>query len=210
MKNNFVFVGMIFIFNACRTNHQLDSGELAENLSIIEGDGYSALLIQNGTFTMGCTEEDTDCDEDLEYPQHEVTISKDFYMMKSEVTQGLYEDVMGTNPSGFSDCGKDCPVERVSLFDAVKFANALSEKEGLEQCYSISGEDVSWSKGFNCTGWRLPTEGEWEYAARGGESYRYAGSNTVDEVAWYYSNSDDETHPVCGKKENGFGLYSRS
>jgi len=189
----------------------------SSNQSIIKGDGYEAVTILKGTFDMGCTKGDSEC-RDNEKPAHTIiSINNDFYIMKSEVTQGLYEKVMGTNPSNFKDCGSDCPVESVSWYDAVKFANALSKKEGLEQCYSISGENVTWSKGVNCTGWRLPTEAEWEYAARGGESYKYAGSNNVDEVAWYGFYSDpkgtskqETTHPVCGKKTNGYGLCDMS
>ena len=106
-----------------------DSGERAIS-SAPSGkkvEGYEAVLIRNGTFTMGCTKGDSDC-EPNETPVHDVTISKDFYLMKSEVTQGLYNDVMGTNPSRYKACGSACPVERVSWFDAVKFANAFSKK----------------------------------------------------------------------------------
>ena len=81
--------------------------------------------------------------------------------------------------------------------------------EGLDQCYTINGSDVSWSN-KSCNGWRLPTEAEWEYAARGGQSFKYAGSNSVDEVAWYTKNSESKTHPVGQKKPNGFGLYDMS
>ena len=81
----------------------------SSNQSIIKGDGYEAVKIPKGTFDMGCTKGDSECG-DNEKPVHKVTISNDFYIMKTEVTQGLYEKVMGTNPSKFKDCGSDCPV----------------------------------------------------------------------------------------------------
>ncbi len=173
---------------------------------VIKGVDYKAVLIPSGTFTMGCTSEQSGCDGD-ESPTHKVTLTRDFYMMESEVTQRLYQRVMNSNPSWFQ--GLDRPVEEVSWFDAVKFANKLSSMEGLEQCYSINGNTVTWSK-RDCKGWRLPTEAEWEYAARGGQSYKYAGSNNVDEVAWYRDNSGSKTHDVCGKNRNGYGLCDMS
>ena len=147
---------------------------------------YTARLIPAGYFSIGCTEEQgEDCDND-EQPMQTVTLSRDFYMMESEVTQELYERVVGTNPSEFRSGHH--PVEKVRWFDVVKFANKLSSMEGLEQCYIINRSTVTWSND-SCRGWRLPTEAEWEYAARGGETYRYAGSENLDEVAWYSVNS---------------------
>ena len=177
----------------------------------VSGNGYDAVWIPSGSFRMGCTKGDSDC-YDSEKPSHKVTLTKGFYMMTTEVTQGLYKDVMGSNPSSFSSCGANCPVERVNWYDAVRMANKLSERDGLGACYQIgSGEEpsVSW-KNTDCTGWRLPTEAEWEYAARGGESYKYAGSKNIDEVGWYNSNSGSKTHPVGQKKANGYGLYDMS
>lgn len=169
-------------------------------------------LIPKGTFQMGCTEGDDACMEN-EYPAHTVEITRDFYMMQTEVTQSLYETVMGENPSEFT-WGADFPVEEVSWFDAVFFATALNDLEEREQCYDvIQGDDgeisVLWSD-FECTGWRLPTEAEWEYAARGNEGFIYAGSDTLDEVAWYQDNSDYQSHEVGVKNPNAFGLYDMS
>ena len=170
--------------------------------------------IPSGTFQMGCTEGDSQCYEP-EYPVHTVEITRAFMMMKTEVTQGLYEAVMGNNPSSFS-FGSDFPVEQVSWFDAVRFANELSRLEGREECYSIlegdSGTEVDWI-GFDCKGWRLPTETEWEYAARGNENFIYAGSNNSVEVAWYNDNDTFDigsTQKVAQKQSNGFGLYDMS
>ena len=163
--------------------------------------------ISAGRFTMGCTRTlFRDCPGN-ETPFHEVTISKDFLMMESEVTQELYETVMGSNSSRFK--GENRPVENVSWIDAVTFANRLSELDGRVPCYSMTFGDVEWLE-KPCTGWRLPTEAEWEYAARGGEYHKYSASNSVNEVAWYVKNSDGETHDVCGKTRNGYGLCDMS
>ena len=126
-----------------------------------------------------------------------------FEMLKTEVTQKLYESVMGENPSEFK--GDNLPVESVSWYDAVKFCNVLSKNMGMTPVYTINGNDVT--QNISADGFRLPTMKEWQYAAKGGENYKYAGSNNIDEVAWYDSNSGNKTHPVAQKKPNGYGLY---
>ena len=155
----------------------------------------------------------------------------DIEMLRTEVTQPLYESVMGVNPSEFK--GNDNPVECVSWYDAVYFCNKLSVMHGLTPVYEVDGEsDVSkWgyepnssmnmtdeNRKFNGTvtqniaadGYRLPTLDERIYAAKGGQNYIYAGSDIIDEVAWYEDNSGDRTHPVAQKKPNGYGLYDMS
>jgi len=96
----------------------------------------------------------------------------------------------------------------VSWLEAVKFCNALSELEGLTPAYRISGDTVTWNR--EAAGYRLPTESEWEFAARGGGSHLYSGSNDLDTVGWYGSNSGMTTHDVGGKQANAFGLYDMS
>ena len=191
--------------------------------------GY--VRIAPGSFTMGSpnSEEGRDDDE----TQHRVTITRAYCLKATEVTQGEWQAVMGSNPSQFTGCGANCPVEQVSWEDAVRFANALSKREGLQECYR--GSDFV---GVTCTGYRLPTEAEWEYAARAGTtSALYTGNLTIrgqnhgpelNSIAWYggnsgvnYSNGFDCSgwaekqfasstcgpHPVATKTANAWGLY---
>lgn len=140
--------------------------------------------------------------------QHMVTLTTDFWMAVSEVTQKQWRSLMGTNPSKFQ--GDEFPVEQVSWFDSVAYCNALSAKEQLPPCYQISGTTVLWTTGTACVGYRLPTEAEWEYAARQPSTAVYSGSDSVDAVAWYLGNSGSTTHAVKTKTANGRGLYDLS
>lgn len=131
---------------------------------------------------------------------------KDFVIGETEVTQEFFETVMGKNPSVAK--GKVFPVESVTWYEAIAFCNLLSEKMGLVPCYTVNKKNVECNLSAN--GYRLPTLEEWRYAAKGGETFDYAGSNDIDEVAWYDKNSGGSIHPVGEKKPNGYNLYDMS
>ena len=173
------------------------------------------VLIPAGPFSLGNTgsyEGEYD-----EKPPVTIIISKPFYISKYEITQQQYKAVMGNNPSEFK--GDDLPVEQVSWYDALNFCNALSQSEGLTQCYTINGTKVTCD--FEANGYRLPTEAEWEYAAKAGTKtdfysgkLTYSGNSPIDpnldKIAWYSANSSNATHPVGQKAPNAFGLYDMS
>ena len=153
----------------------------------VNGVSFTMIAVDGGTFSMGATsEQGSDADSD-EKPVHSVTLS-DYYIGETEVTQELWEAVMGSNPSYFS--GDQKPVEYVSWDDCKEFITKLN---------NLTGKDF-----------RLPTEAEWEYAARGGnksKGYKYSGSNTISDVAWYGDNSSETTHNVKTKSPNELGIY---
>ena len=155
----------------------------------VNGVSFDMVEVEGGTFTMGATAEQTGVFGD-EKPTHQVTLPS-YYIGKTEVTQELWQAVMGSNPSNFT--GTNLPVEKVSWDDCKTFIAKLNALTG---------------KNF-----RLPTEAEWEFAARGGNKsrgYKYCGSNTLSDVAWYVDNSDNKTHPVAAKTPNELGIYDMS
>ncbi len=201
-----------------------DTGPGFEELDMLGG----MVLLPAGSFTMGSPEHEAGRESDED--QHLVTLTGDLWFSRFEITQAIYEQYSGDSPSEFGDCGADCPVESVDWNQAAAFANAVSEAEGLEPCYAC-GPDPSdevecrtTDSPYNCPGYRLPTEAEWEYAARaGGEEAFFTGgqltenicdqglalSNDVslESLGWYCANSDEQPHPVGALRANAWTLH---
>ena len=159
----------------------------AEDARIINNLIANMVYVEGGTFTMGATSEQGNDAWDDEKPTHQVTVSS-FSIGKYEVTQAEWQAVMGSNPSEFQ--GFRRPVENVSWEDCQEFIRRLNQKTGRN--------------------FRLPTEAEWEYAARGGRKSngsKYVGGSSMDDVAWYDGNSNSQTHDVGQKRPNELGLY---
>lgn len=164
---------------------EVNSGKFTVN-----GVSFEMVHVEGGTFSMGATSEQGNEAYSNEMPVHSVTLNS-YYIGKTEVTQALWQAVMGSNPSNFK--GADLPVECVSRNDCQEFIQKLNRLTGRN--------------------FRLPTEAEWEFACRGGNNsrgYKYSGSNDIDNVAWYWDNSGGKTHPVGTKAPNELGIYDMS
>ena len=168
----------------------MSSGSNTISIPVKNGISIEMVKVEAGTFMMGATSE-MKAPYDNEKPLHQVTLTNDYYMGMYEVPQTLWEAVMGSNPSAYK--GDNLPVEMVSWNDCQEFISKLNSLTGRK--------------------FRLPTEAEWEYAARGGKKsrgYQYSGNSNITDVAWYDGNSGSKTHPVGTKQANELGIYDMS
>ena len=174
--------------------------EYKNKIVVVNGISFKMIYIEAGTFIMGATEEQAGASAN-ESPAHQVTLTKDYYLGETEVTQALWYAVMGQKPTSDGSAwsstyglGDNYPAYNISWNDCQEFISKLNQLTGLT--------------------FRLPTEAEWEYAARGGNKATtqtlYSGSNTIGDVAWYDGNSSSSTHAVAGKSANALGLYDMS
>lgn len=198
IANAFILLTTLALFQGCERKTPDDNQPAApQNAAGTQADASAEMVsIARGTFTMG------DKDEP-DAPLHEVTVSP-FFMDKYPVTQEQYEKLMGDNPSRWK--GPQNPVEGVRWSDAVKFCNERSRQQGLEPCYNLE----TWQCNFDASGYRLPTEAEWEYACRAGAKTVYFFGDSpaqLAEYAWFDRNAGGRPQPVGQKKPNPWGLY---
>ena len=203
--------------SGCATTRSGGGGRVGQVVSVPGLPGAKKVWIPPGSFTMGSPKS-----EPLRYgnegPQTRVRLRKGFWLWRTEVTQGQFRRLMRYNPSRFKSCGTDCPVEQVSWHESAAFCNALSRKQRLPRCFSCSGSGRSVKCSLDgayrgnggkdylkCGGFRLPTEAEWEYAARGGTTGSRYGD--LGRIAWHRGNAGSRTHPAAGKAANPWGLH---
>ena len=189
MKRKILFIiAATMLLFGCKK--YIDYSAIKVETFYVNGLSFEMVYVEGGSFDMGATYEQVDNALDNEKPVHRVTLSG-YYIGMYEVTQELWEAVMGSNPSYHA--ASQYPVESVSWNDCKEFVSRLSSLTGMI--------------------FRLPTEAEWEYAARGGNKslhYKYSGSDNIDDVAWYWDNSGKKTHAVGTKSPNELGIYDMS
>jgi len=180
----------LFLLATAKSSNQTPKQRLTNSY------GMEFVFIKPGTFTMGSPTNELGRDDDEKL--HQVTLTQGIYIQTTEVTQSQWHCVMGSNPSKLKNCGLNCPVENVSWYDAMEFIKNLNRIDSKGQ-------------------YRLPTEAEWEYAARAGTDTAFANGGiselrcgrdlNLDAIGWYCGNSGETAHPVAQKKPNAWGLY---
>ena len=181
MKRIIALTAIIIVALEACSQGQSTNQSANDGATAIASVADNMVLVSGGSFMMG-----SDFEPDG-VPQHRVTLD-DFYIGRHEVTQALWQEVMGNNPS--QNRGDNLPVENVSWLDCMEFIKRLNELTGKQ--------------------FRLPTEAEWEYACRGGSTgkgFAFKAGDSIDEIAWYAENSNEMTHPVATKAPNGLGIY---
>jgi formylglycine-generating enzyme required for sulfatase activity len=206
----------------CEEDEHCAEGHCSRGVCSPEG----LIFVEEGTFRMGA--QSTEFGFREEYI-HDVTLTRSFWIQQTESTQGQWLEMFGRNWALNQDCGLNCPMDNINWFEAAEFANRLSVSKGLEPCYFIGGCSGVigvnftcavvdfFSQGFDCTGYRLPTEAEWEYAARADTTtptpygvmrrLENCGEMNLFEGAWFCGNSSLTTHPVGQLEPNPWGLY---
>jgi formylglycine-generating enzyme required for sulfatase activity len=208
-------------------------GRMGFDLPVVDQVASDWVTVASGSFTMGATAAEPCHGQDAgtNEPAHSVSLTHAFEIFKTEVTAEDFLRLLGHDPSQFADCGSMCPVDGVSWYDAATYCNALSAEHGLDVCYECTGSGAAATcvpqsayvdaNVYDCPGYRLPTDAEWEYAYRAGTTAGYyngaAGpvacndcatlDSNADAIGWYCANSGGAPHPVGQKQSNAWGLF---